>query len=202
MPRLAMSVLFLALALAPPAWASQDVSFTVLRDGTPIGHHRVQVQRQGEDTTVTVSIALDVSFGFVPLYSYRHHSNEVWRGDRLIALDSRTDDDGEAMAVTVRTTADGLMVDGPDGRRLLPPDTVPTSYWNPALVADRPLLDSQYGRLLDIDRQKLALGRWRLAGELNLDIDYDAGGRWSGLWFRHKGSNFAYQPSPAMESKP
>lgn len=194
MPRLLPCALLLVLAF--PAWASQDAHFAVLRDGRPIGHHRVEVERHGDETRVAVSIALDVSFGFLPLYSYRHQSTEVWRGDRLQRLDSRTDDNGERMTVTAVASEAGLQVDGPEGRRLLPADTVPTSYWNPALVAQRPLMDSQNGRLLDIDRVPVAAGRWRLEGELNLDITYGPGGRWSGLWFRHKGSDFAYQPLP------
>lgn len=193
----------LALLLAPPAaWANGSADFTVLRDGTPIGHHRVLVSRDGEETRVEVDIALDVSLAFIPLYRYRHQAREVWRNDRLVALDSTTDDNGDQFRVTARAGLAGLQVTAGDQALLLPENTVPTSYWNPALVSGRTILDSQEGRRLDLSVTPAAAGRWQLRGDVNLDIAYDGQGQWTGMWFRHTGSDFTYVSRTIAERRP
>jgi len=195
-------VLMAALLGVTPALAGQSAEFVVLRGGTPIGTHRVEVETVGDETRVHVTIALDVVFGPIPLYKYRHDSQEIWRDGRLTRLDSHTNDDGDMLTVAVRAVPDGLRVEGSDGTFTAPADTVPTSYWNPALAANRPLLDSQIGRLLEVSRVPLGPGRWRLEGELNLDIAYPPQGRWTGLSFRHKGSDFVYVPRAVADSRP
>ena len=182
------------------ALAGQGVEFTVMRNGNPIGHHRVEVTRSAEETRVDVDIALDVSFGFITLYHYRHQATERWKDDRLLALDSITDDNGTPLTVHARADAAGITVSGQDGTAVVPRDTVPTSYWNPALVTNRPLLDSQTGRLLDVTRQSVSDTHWRLIGDLNLEIVYDGDGQWDGLWFRHRGSDFVYVRNPLPQS--
>ena len=201
--RLLAALLFTAILLgAAPVTAGQSAEFVVLREGTPIGVHRVEVETSGDEIKVHVSIALDVAFGPIPLYKYRHDSRETWRDGRLTSLDSRTDDDGDVLAVSVRAVAGGLRVEGSAGAFIAPADTVPTSYWNPALTAKRPLLDSQIGRLLDVARISIGPGRWRLEGELNLDIAYSPQGRWTGLSFRHKGADFVYVPRALADGRP
>lgn len=201
--RLLAAMLFTALLIGPsPAEAGQGAEFVVLRGGTPIGVHRVEVETSGDEVKVHVTIALDVAFGPIPLYRYRHDSREVWRDGRLIRLESRTDDDGDTMTLSVRSTLEGLLVEGAKGVFTAPADTVPTSYWTPALATNRPLLDSQLGRLLEVARVPVAPGRWRLEGDLNLEIAYSPQGRWTGLSFRHKGSDFVYVPRSLADSRP
>lgn len=201
--RLLTAFLVTAILLgAAPVVASQSAEFVVLRGGTPIGTHRIEVEITGDDTKVHVSIALDVAFGPIPLYKYRHDSQEVWRQGLLIRLDSHTDDDGDILTLSVRSVAGGLRVEGSKGVFTAPADTVPTSYWNAALATNRPLLDSQIGRLLDVVRVPLGPGRWRLEGELNLDIAYSPQGQWTGLSFRHKGADFVYIPRTLAENRP
>jgi hypothetical protein len=201
--RLLPAAVFSAIVLAAaPVVAGQGAEFVVLRGGTPIGTHRVEVETTGHEVKVHVTIALDVTFGPIPLYRYRHDSREVWRDGRLFRLESRTDDDGDTMTLSVRSTPEGLLVDGSKGVFTAPADTVPTSYWNPALATNRPLLDSQIGRLLDVVRVPLGSGNWRLEGELNLDIAYSPQGRWTGMSFRHKGSDFVYVPRSLADGRP
>lgn len=189
------------LLAAAPVMAGQSTEFAVIRGGSPIGTHRVEVDNAGDETRVHVTIALDVSFGPVSLYKYRHDSRETWRDGRLLSLESHTDDDGDILAVSATSTIAGLRVTGAGGTFTAPANTVPTSYWNPALTADRPLLDSQVGRLLEVARVPLGSGRWRLEGELNLDIAYSPQGRWTGLSFKHKGADFVYVPRTLADGR-
>lgn len=192
----------LGILVAIPAHAMQSAAFVVLRDDTPIGVHQVEVWADGPETHVSVTISLDVGLGPIPLYRYRHASRETWLEGRLVRLDSRTDDDGEVMSVRAQATATGLRVTGSHGTFEAPADAVPTSYWNPGLVEARPLLDSQSGRLLEVRRVVVAPGRWRLSGDLQLEIAYSPDGVWSGMSFHHLGSDFHYQPRRNAGARP
>jgi hypothetical protein len=189
---LVLSLIFLLFAL--PARANQKIEFAILRDGTPIGTHRVEIEEVRDETQVHVSIVLDIGFGFIPLYAYRHESREIWRNGRLISIESHTDDNGRTMTVSAHLSTEGLRVAGSGGNFVAPAETVPTSYWNPAMASERPLLDTQVGRILKVTRVPLGPGRWRLQGDLNLEINYSADGSWTGLRFHHKGSEFVYVP--------
>lgn len=188
------------VADAVAAGPDRSIAFTVFRDGLPIGHHRVSVRPDGDRTEVQVDIALDVSFAFLTLYTYRHRSTEIWQGDRLISLDSRTDDNGTAMQATVQATPDGLRGTGSAGPLRLPADAVPTSYWTSALVSGRPLFDSQDGHALDVTVRPEGGGWWAMEGEVRLKLSYSPQGVWSGMRFSLKGSDFEYLPRTGMQA--
>lgn len=171
----------------------QAADFTVLRDGLPVGHHRVTVETDGPETRVQVDISLSLSFAFLTVYRYTHQSHEVWQGGRLIQLDSTTDDNGTPMALSARAQAGGLLLDGTAGRRPAPADAVPTSYWTPAFVSGRPVFDSQDGRSLDLTLRALPGGQWAVDGDVRMTVTYSPGGQWSGMQFRLKGADFRYQ---------
>jgi hypothetical protein len=195
------------LTLGAPARAEQPVAFTVLRDGAPIGTHRVTFSRQGADTIAQVEIDLRVRFAGFSVYRYTHSSRETWRGGRLIALDARTDDNGARTTVTAQATPEGLIVNGPTGRITAPAEILPTSYWRRDTVQRAQLLDTQRGRVVDVSagppiRETKTLGErslpvryWNLTGDLDLAIAYSDQGVWSSMRFRLRGSDFVYLPS-------
>jgi hypothetical protein len=206
-----LSALLLALALP---WATQagtpapreSYDFQVLRDGSPIGHHRVTVRHEGTRSEVEVDIELRVkAAGFLTLYRYLHQSREIWEGDRLVSLQSTTDNDGRQEYLNVLAGADGLQVDGSRYRGVLPADTMPTSYWRPDFVRRATIMDSQNGRPLDLTirpqqselasaaRDDVPAQRYDLAGDVELSLWYGRDGRWLKTAFRARdGSQIEY----------
>ena len=81
----------------------------------------------------------------MPVYRYVHRNTEVWQGDRLVSLDTRTDDNGDSFTVSARRTAEGIEVEGAEGRVLAPADILPTSYWRGDTINQTRLLDTQRG---------------------------------------------------------
>ena len=75
------------------------LSFAVLLDGEPIGTHRFELYEQGEARRVLSKARYDVKLLGIPVYRYRHEALEQWRGDCLVKLEARTDDDGEVSTV-------------------------------------------------------------------------------------------------------
>ncbi len=185
------------------------IDFKVMRDGARLGHHRITVQEAGAQKIVEVEIALDVRLAFFTLYEYRHHNREVWEDGKLLSLESTTDDNGDRYEVRARRTHDGILVDGADGRFIAPADVVPTSYWNPRTLQADALLDTQRGTLRDVRvspmaRESVRIGdrsiparRYRIAGDLNLDIWYDDRGEWVKLAFDIFNSRIDYFRRPS-----
>ena len=180
-----------------------ELDFQVLREGTPIGRHRVVFSQDGDRQVVEIAIDLEVKFAFFTLFRYQHRNREAWQDGRLVSIDTQTDDDGTAHWVRGRATADGFLVESDGGTVLAPATVIPTSYWHPATVEQTRLLDTQRGRLLDVQvervgadpaaRAKEAL-RYRMTGDLELDLWYSAGGHWAKIAFQARGAEVRYRP--------
>jgi len=183
------------------------IDFEVLRDGEPIGHHRLRFERRDGRLHVDIEIKLDVTFTFVTLYYYRHRNHEVWEGDRLISLETRTDDNGDAYRVSAQAKGDKLIVEGSAGRLELPGDTLPTSYWHEQMVERGEWLDTQKGRLVRSEVTSLGAEtirsrgdeieatRYALRGDLDCDLWY-RDGHWQKLRFSISGSTIDYVRQP------
>jgi hypothetical protein len=194
---------------AAPAEYPDGLAFDIVRKGAVIGHHVARFRRDGSRLTVDTEIRILVRFAAIPVFRYEYDGREVWQDGRLIALDTRTNDDGEAFRVSVRRDADHLVVDGNAGRLTLPADTMPTSYWHRGLMAAAGAIDSQRGRLaelhitppaadpVELDGKPVAAQRYEVTGDLNLTIWYLPSGEWVQLAFHAKGSDITYVRRPA-----
>lgn len=194
-----------ALALAAPVPPSNQFAFSVWRKGSQIGEHRLTFREDGDDLVVDVDINLQVKLGFVTLFRYTHHNTEIWRDGKLVSLDSETHDDGSDFRLSVRPAGDVLDVDGWAGQFQVPADTLSSSYWNPDTIYRSRILDTQRGYLMDVNTEwlgeetieaatgRIAANRYRISGDLTMDIWYSQGGQWVKLDFATRGSTISYQ---------
>jgi hypothetical protein len=211
-----IALLLSYLAFAPPAGAAEIQHHVILRDGQPVGSYRIAFSREAEDLVVDSELSVEIRAGFLPLFSYRHSAREVWRGDRLTALDSETYDNGKRLHVAGRATASGFQVDGPTGGVLAPADIRPTSFWRSDAVGQSRLLDVETGRVLKVaatllveeQRGAAALRRYRLSGQLKHDVELGyLGDVWVSARFRMLGSDIEFRmqdsvPSPQVAVVP
>lgn len=200
----------IASALPGPARASlaaaypSVLKFAVTREGSPIGVVMERFGREGDAERVDVYIAFLVRLLGIPVYRYEHRSREIWQDGRLVRLDTVTNDDGAAQSVRARPRGGVLLVEGVDGPLEAPRDILPSSYWHPGFVRQDRMLDSQRGRLLEIGVDRVgserivALGReiradrYRMTGDLKLDLWFDADRVWQKMSFELKGGFFDY----------
>lgn len=184
---------------------NRRIAFDVFRGDSPMGRHTLDFARDGNRTTVDVAIDLEVKVAFVTAFKYTHRNREVWEGDRLVSLDSSTDDNGDAYEVTVRPDGDGLrIVSNVHGTQTVPADTVPSSYWNARTLEASRLLDTGQGRMLDIDvrpegeaairlrGQTAITDRYTIDSRIPIRIWYTKAGQWVGLQFSARGSDVVY----------
>jgi hypothetical protein len=135
---------------AQAAPTAGSVDFAVMRNGERIGTTTLSVERDGAQTVSRLATHIAVKLAFVTVYRFDQHETERWAGDRLIALHSRTDDNGTVHTVAARRDGDVLAVEA-DGRvSRLDAATIPASPWNPAIVSRTTALNPKDGTLTPV----------------------------------------------------
>ena len=198
LPRRAL-LLAPALLLPPAARAAVPPGgyrWRVIRDGTPIGTHRVTVSGPPDARVATTEVDLTVRLAGFVVYRYTHVFTETWEGTRLVGLRSRSDRNGTPGTLTVRPDGGGLVAEGaPGGPVRLPRDAVPLSWWDPTTLG-RPLFEANNGaRHVPLRQETLAGGitRWRIPEPPASESRYDGAGTWLGYSTRGQdGSTVSY----------
>ena len=196
---------FGADAAAPATSPEPALSFRVERGGTPIGTHTIEFTQEGDELHVAIDINLAVNFGPITVFRYAHTNRETWRDGRLIAIETETDDDGRRFSVSAKMTDEGLEVTSSEnGTFIAPENIIPTSYWNPATIEQTQLLDTQRGRIIEVDvnetatREALVDGarvpvrEYEMTGDLKLKLWYSPDMEWLNVIFRARGADVDY----------
>jgi hypothetical protein len=162
--------------------------FTVLRDGHEIGTHRIDVKRSGDETRVDIATNVAVKLAFVTVYRFEHYGHEIWRNDRLVKIDSKTDDDGTGKSLHGALDGKGLAIDGSAQKFVAEPAIVPASLWNPRIVEQGRLLNTLDGSEMDVNvafvgEEKVAVHgtpvparHYAITGQLQREVWFDADG--------------------------
>ena len=173
-----LMIVFGAAAAAEPARI--DLAFDVLRKDSPMGSHTISVRRDGANIIAEIAIDLKIKFAFVTLFEYAHRNREVWRDNRLVSIDTTTNNDGKLFRITGRADAEGFRVTDGDGiERVFEPGVLPTSYWHPRTPEATQLLNTQTGELAQVSitpasaDPATAPGRqYVVSGDLDLNLWY------------------------------
>ncbi len=161
----ATSLIAAAMTVAAPSTASlnspateagvpQDgsIEFAVFRKGAQIGTHKIGFRAKDDRLQVEVSSALKVEMVFVTVYRYKHQATELWSGDRMVAFESATKQNGKEWVVDAHVAGDDkLVVKANDQQRVLPDTLPPTSYWRPEMMATSRWFNTQYGSPIDVN---------------------------------------------------
>jgi hypothetical protein len=141
MPLIGSPLLGRALAAVP-----HDVLFRALRAGSQVGEHRINFHRDDSRLVVETHIDIAITLLMFTVFQFRHQSVEIWDSNRLLSIDSTTDDDGTPLRVSGSAVAEGFRIVGSDGP-FLAATTLMTSntLWDRRIVLEHRLLDAQRG---------------------------------------------------------
>jgi hypothetical protein len=135
----------------PTALAANTWDFRVFLDDKEIGTHRFDLLDKGGGERELVSQArMAVKILFVTAYTYDHHDVERWNGDCLSKLASKTDDNGDQHQVDVQRQDAATVVKTRDGTKTLGECVLTFAYWNPAMLKQTRLLNSQDGEYVEV----------------------------------------------------
>lgn len=147
--------LLLVPAVAGAAAAQQSPSGTLLygiqhEEHGEIGTHGISFSRSGGDLMVEVRNRMTVKLVFITLFRYEAERREIWRDGRMLSYRGKTHDDGTDLTLAADIQGDKLIIDGPDGRTEAPAGTFPSHPWNPKIVEQTLLMDTETGKLLEV----------------------------------------------------
>lgn len=124
----------------------QRWEFRVYLDDAAIGHHHFVLNDKGAERELTTDARFEVKLLFVTAYRYAHDANERWRGNCLANLTARTDDNGKQSRVDVEQQGERATIVTRQGREAAEGCVMSYAYWNPQILRQTRLLNSQTGR--------------------------------------------------------
>jgi len=179
------------------------LKFDVLRDGTPVGSHTIAFSDGGQSVDIKTDIA--VKMLFVTVYRFEHNSHETWRGDQLVALESKTNEDGTDHTLSVKAGDAALNIVGDGVTSSADPSIVPASLWREETVRQNKLLNTLKGTQMkisvtDAGNENIEAGgktvtahHYVLKGDLARELWYGSNGVLEQVRFSGKdGSNIVY----------
>jgi hypothetical protein len=179
--------------------------FDVKRGGDKIGTHQLTFRRAGDRLTVKVDIDLSVGIGPIKFFRYTHDNTTTWANGQVVAMKTRTNDDGTDYRVDAKRLDDGsLQVKTKDGTKRVAGTILPSTYWIAETIDADKLLNTQKGTVEEItveaggtDTVETADGpvqaqRYVIHGALDTHIWYRDMNRWVGLAFDARGERVTY----------
>ncbi len=175
----------MAVALPSSLPSSDRLDFVVTRNGEAIGTHRYRFTRDGDRVKVDIQTEIDFKVLFVPLYRFRHVSQEVWDGDKLASLKSSTNDNGEPVRLEVKAVDEVLAVKGGETVEKVDAKAVPASLWNVVSVKRNKMVGTVDGAILKtqathlgedvvkVGGQSIATEHYRVTGDYQRELWYD-----------------------------
>lgn len=135
---------------SPAALADRSWDFRVFLGDKEIGSHRFVLREQGNERQLTSEAHMAVKLLFVTAYTYDHLDIEQWNGDCLTKLVSSTDDNGKKHRVSVQRQGGVSVVETLQGSQRLGDCVLTFAYWNPAMLQQTQLLNSQDGEYVAV----------------------------------------------------
>jgi len=179
---------------AAAATETKEWRFNALLDGKPIGHHHFHLVDTDGKRELTSEARFTVKLLFVTVYTYVHDDKETFSGDCLTSIDARTDDNGDKTTVKGSQEAQAFSVTDGKHPQSLPACIMTFAYWNPHMLEQKQLLNSQTGKFDTVKIEKvgeesiLARGKqqpaikYLVTGEkLKIELWYSQDLQWLGL---------------------
>lgn len=149
--------------------ASGQMNFDVIRNGKDIGDYVLTFRGNGDNLTVDLRTDVKIKLPVigVSVYTFNQQSTETWRGGKLAALRSKTDDNGTPHDISVGATA-----------------LIPASLWAADMVGARQVLNTIDGsadaiKVNNLGTESVATGagavqatHYAVTGGLNRELWY------------------------------
>ena len=178
----------------------QEWNFRVYLDDNEIGYHNYTLIDRGDRKKLVTEAEFKVKFLFITAYRYEHTNEETWQGECLQQISSQTDANGKEFVVRGARDGDEFAITTNDEQKELPGCVKTFAYWNPEILDEPALMNSQTGEvlpvtvtpiaeeILEVRGESIPARRYKLtARNMELDIWYSSDDRWLALESTVKG---------------
>jgi Family of unknown function (DUF6134) len=202
--RLAVGAVLLAMPLAALADEAGEYTFTIQKDGAPIGEYRVVFDRHGNRVVIQEATEIEVRLAMIPVYSFEHEGRQVWENDRVLRIDSTTNDNGKKLDIAVRPNGHGYIrtVNGRVDK--FDDSTEVLAFWNKDTLNHNKFFSAVEDKTLQVSfefagREKIAIAgtkldvdHYRMVGDEERELWYDTAGHIAKVRLRRLGSDIEY----------
>ncbi|MGC9452134.1 MAG: DUF6134 family protein [Oceanipulchritudo sp.] len=128
-----------------PAASPLEWEFRVFLDDKEIGTHDFLLDANGQEVVLRTEAAFDVKFLFFTAYTYRHRNVEKWDEKGLVSIDAYTDANGQIHDISGERRDEHFVLYSRMEEEKLPRTLMTFAYWNPDILREERLLNSQSG---------------------------------------------------------
>ena len=143
--------LLILLLIFSNSLIAKEWNFDAVLNDRVIGQHIFKV----ENFKSLSKANFHIEFLFMDIY-YKHVSNESWSNGCLSKIDSKTDDDGDFFKVKGQLEEKQFELKANKNSFQYPACLMTFAYWDPNILKQSKLLNSQDGELLDINVEFIA----------------------------------------------
>ena len=124
---------------------AEEWNFDAIMKDKVIGKHTFSVNNE----KIISKADFHIEFLFMDIY-YQHKSEELWSGNCLNSISSQTNDDGDEFVVNGIRESNNFYVITNNVKAPLPACIMTFAYWNPKILEQDKLMNSQNGEYLDV----------------------------------------------------
>jgi Family of unknown function (DUF6134) len=181
-----ISLLPLTAATAATETPPDKISrtFDIIREGKKIGTDVMELEKQGDTTTVKFTTHISVVV-VIEVYRLDTSSIETWKGNQFVSFKSQTDDNGKKHAVSATAVGDKIQFDVDGSKRMEPKSIVPATFWSKPSLGALQFFDGETGKPLSvkiadagdesisIHNGKIQTHHYKVSGDLERDLWFD-----------------------------
>jgi hypothetical protein len=201
---LAVATVLVAMPSAARADDAGEYTFTVLKDGDPVGHHRFAYACEGDRIEIREKTEIEIRLAMIPIYSFEHEARQLWEDGQVVRIDATTNDNGEKLDITVRPDGHGY-VRTVNGRvDQFDESMAVLAFWNKDTLQHHAFFSAVEDKTVDasfqfigqetmtLRGQRLEVEHYRMVGDEERDLWFDSGSRVVKVAFRRHGSQLEY----------
>ena len=155
-------LLSLFILTVAPAFAQQPLPptatrrvFDIFRDGNKIGADVIDIDTEGDTTTVKFSTQISVTAAFIELYHFDHSAVEIWTDGQFVSYKAQTNDNGTKYKMSAMAVGGKLELTVNGEQTELSQLAVPTTLWNNDFVTSTQIIDADKGMVLSVHVQDI-----------------------------------------------
>ena len=124
------------------------IKFDIYRNDKHIGTHIFSFEKSGDGLSVKSEIKFSIKKLGIVLYKYYAEGTEVYKDEKMIKFNSKTDQNGKNKYVNIILENDEYIVDGSSYKGKAPVDFLIGTWWNHDIVEAKAQISAVSGRII------------------------------------------------------